>query len=82
MACLVVTLTVIDAVHLLLIRRSDVAVWALPGGLVQPHESVADAAVREVAEETGLAIRLTRPSASTRSHAGAWAASMCSPLPE
>lgn len=60
LAGLVVPLAVIDAGRLLLIRRSDVAAWALPGGLVQPHESVTDAAVRETAEETGLAIGLTR----------------------
>lgn len=29
--------------------------WALPGGYVDPHESFAAAAVRELAEETGVA---------------------------
>jgi 8-oxo-dGTP pyrophosphatase MutT (NUDIX family) len=33
-------------------------VWALPKGLIGPSESAADAAVREVAEETGLEARL------------------------
>ncbi len=34
------------------------AVWALPKGLVDPGETPAETAVREAAEETGLAARL------------------------
>ena len=33
--------------------------WALPGGFVEDHESSEEAAVREAAEETGLAVRLS-----------------------
>jgi len=33
-------------------------VWALPKGLIDPGETAAETAVREVAEETGLAGRL------------------------
>lgn len=46
--------------QLLLIQRADLSVWGLPGGAVDPSESVAQAAVREVREETGLFIELER----------------------
>jgi ADP-ribose pyrophosphatase YjhB (NUDIX family) len=43
---------------LLLIHRTDNDLWALPGGGVDPGESVSDAVVREVQEETGLDIEV------------------------
>ena len=38
----------------LLERRSDNGMWGLPGGGVEPGESIVKAALREVKEETGL----------------------------
>jgi 8-oxo-dGTP pyrophosphatase MutT (NUDIX family) len=40
--------------RVLLQRRSDTGRWALPGGIVEPGEEPADAAVREIYEETGV----------------------------
>jgi ADP-ribose pyrophosphatase YjhB (NUDIX family) len=48
-----------DAGRLLLIHKVDNDLWALPGGGMDLGESIADAAVREVAEETGLTVELT-----------------------
>jgi 8-oxo-dGTP pyrophosphatase MutT (NUDIX family) len=45
---------------LLLQRRSDNGLWGLPGGSVEPGESVVEALVREVREETGLEVEPTR----------------------
>ena len=39
---------------ILLIRRTDNSYWSIPGGGVEPGESVSQAAVREVKEETGI----------------------------
>jgi ADP-ribose pyrophosphatase YjhB (NUDIX family) len=44
----------------LLQRRSDNGRWGLPGGGVEPGESVSAAVVREVLEETGLDVEPVR----------------------
>ena len=46
--------------RVLLTRRSDNGRWCLPGGGMDPGESAAEACVREVLEETGLDVRVTR----------------------
>jgi len=45
---------------ILLQRRSDNGLWGLPGGSVEIGESVTQAIIREVREETGLTIRVDR----------------------
>jgi 8-oxo-dGTP diphosphatase len=47
--------------RLLLIRRAhppEAGRWSLPGGKVEPGESLAEATAREVAEETGLDVEV------------------------
>jgi len=44
----------------LLTRREDFRVWCLPGGAADENESIVQAGMREVREETGLEVRLTR----------------------
>lgn len=48
-----------DSDAILLIRRTDNRNWAIPGGAIDLGESIAQAAVREVKEETGIHCRLT-----------------------
>jgi 8-oxo-dGTP pyrophosphatase MutT (NUDIX family) len=49
-----------DHDRLLLFRQRDDGNWSTPGGLIEPDERPADAAVREAWEETGLVIRVER----------------------
>jgi 8-oxo-dGTP pyrophosphatase MutT (NUDIX family) len=46
--------------EVLLTRRADNGLWCLPGGVMEPGESVVEAIEREVAEETGLRAEITR----------------------
>ncbi|MFF5233905.1 NUDIX hydrolase [Dactylosporangium sp. NPDC000521] len=48
-----------DSGELLLIRRTDNDNWALPGGAMDPGESMTDCAVRETLEETGIHVEVT-----------------------
>jgi ADP-ribose pyrophosphatase YjhB (NUDIX family) len=45
--------------ELLLVRKTDNDLWALPGGGMDVGESMADTVVREVKEETGIDVEVT-----------------------
>ena len=46
--------------NVLLTRRADNGRWVLPGGHMEPGESVEEACLRECEEETGLKVRAKR----------------------
>lgn len=48
-----------DAGDILMIRRTDNDNWAVPGGAIDLGESVAQAAVRETREESGIECEIT-----------------------
>ena len=66
--------------HILLVKRKDTGLWALPGGHVDPGEAAKEAAPREVAEESGVTIPTDReglvvyhgPVVDLRATAHAW----------
>ena len=49
-----------DQDRVLLVRHVEGNLWVTPGGMVEPDEVPADAAVREVWEETGVHVELLR----------------------
>ena len=49
-----------DHGRVLLVRRRDSGNWELPGGRVELAETASTAAEREVIEESGIAIKVTR----------------------
>ncbi|MET9416102.1 NUDIX domain-containing protein [Streptomyces klenkii] len=49
-----------DAGRVLIIHKTDNDLWALPGGGHDIGESIADTAIREVREETGIDIEIER----------------------
>ncbi len=46
--------------RVLLVRHAEGNDWSTPGGMIEPYEVPSDAAVREMWEETGLHVELTR----------------------
>ena len=51
---------IIHEEKIMLIKRSDNGLWAVPGGLVEVGETLAEAAVRELWEETGIHAQVTK----------------------
>ena len=49
-----------DAGRILLQHRADFDMWGLPGGSIETGETLRDAVVREVKEESGLDVEVVR----------------------
>ena len=60
MSNIAVNVAVIHDGKILLTKRDDFETWILPSGGVEDGESIAQAAIRETKEETGLDVELTR----------------------
>jgi ADP-ribose pyrophosphatase YjhB (NUDIX family) len=59
MPTLGVNIAIVEQGRILLTMRSDFPIWCLPGGAVEDGETLAQAAIREAREETGLEVTLT-----------------------
>ena len=60
MAGIAVNVAIIHEGKILLTQREDFETWILPSGGVEEGESLAQVAIRETKEETGLDVELTR----------------------
>ncbi|MFD9270196.1 NUDIX domain-containing protein [Streptomyces goshikiensis] len=49
-----------DDGRVLVIRRADNGTWEPPGGILERHERPEEGVLREVAEETGIAVEVER----------------------
>jgi ADP-ribose pyrophosphatase YjhB (NUDIX family) len=49
-----------DADRILLLKRTDNEYWSIPGGGMEPGESIAETVIREVREETGIEARVEK----------------------
>ena len=59
MSNLAVNVAVLQEGKILLTQREDFGTWVLPSGAVEDGESLAQAAIRETKEETGVDVELT-----------------------
>lgn len=64
---LAVDVILADKGKFLLVREDD-GKWRLPGGKVEPGESIEDACVREMKEETGLDVKIVKAVAISTGH--------------
>lgn len=66
-----------DEDRVLLVHHNKIGLWLYPGGHVDPNETPAEAAVREVVEETGVpAVVLGEPAfahSAVQGHTAPWA---------
>lgn len=46
--------------HVLIVKRRDVPVWVLPGGGIDDGETAEQAVIREILEETGISVKITK----------------------
>lgn len=49
--------------RILWVKRCDLPIWVLPGGGIDPGETPEEAVIREVLEETGLIVDITKKTA-------------------
>lgn len=58
------SVAIVRAGKVLLIKRAFAPyqhLWTLPGGRIEPSETIEQCAIREIAEEVGLTVRNLRP---------------------
>jgi 8-oxo-dGTP pyrophosphatase MutT (NUDIX family) len=73
MSGIAVNVAILHEGKILLTQREDFETWILPSGGVENGESLAQAAIREIKEETGLDVVLTRL-VGAYSRLGSWSA--------
>lgn len=51
---------IINDQNKILLKKDPIRGWELPGGHVEQDESLKDAAIREIKEETGITVEITK----------------------